>query len=873
MQSAYQILVASNEEKLNAGTGDKWDSGKVASDRSVNVPYSGSVLRSGERCHWRVRVWNDKGRIRDSPPASFEMGLLDPNDWNGKWIASDKEISAPLFRKEFSLDKKIRQARIYISGLGFYELYINGKKVGDHVHDPGVTYYNNDQSFELGSRVLYVTYDVTDYLKKGSNALGVILGNGWYSPPEPSSSWFVPFDDRPRLIMQLSAEYANGESFRLATDNTWKTSSSPITYNSFIHGETYDARLEKPGWNTAGYNDSAWESPTVVKPPSGRLTAQMLPPIRVVETIKPIRILKPKDPELFSDTYVFDMGQNFSGWTRFRLAGTRGSTLTLEHGANVYDDNTLDARSNLAPDRGAFAKQTDNYIFSGGDVAEWEPKFTLHGFRYVQVRGFPGAPTLDSLEGRFVRSQVETAGSFSSSNQLINQIHHNNFWAFMSSCQSVPQDAADRAERVGWLGDPGFVAEDYIYNLDMASFWTKWLDDIKDSQKTDGDIPVVSPITTGRGRALYEPWPTWKSTYPLFAWYIYRYYGDKRILEEHYDALKKLIDYFGTMARDFIITEGLGDHMEPQKNGASHFSPLHTPAALTSTAYYYYDTWIVSEMAKILGAADDANRYSRLAKKIKDAFNQKFLDQARNQYATGSQTSNALPLSLGIVPEANIPGVVSNLINDIQRDHLGHLSTGIIGTNALNQALPAQGAADVMFEIATQTTFPSWGYQISKGATSLCEVFEDAPWLSQNMKMFGSVEKFLYRDLAGIRLAGLGFKKIVIKPQVVGDLSFVNASLDTVMGPIEVDWRRGNRSFDMKVTVPANTQAQASIPTLGLRSVNITEGGNTVWKGGKYLPGIAGINSGRDGSGYVTFDVGSGTYVFRLTEMIEASGP
>jgi len=877
LQSAYQILVATSSEKLKAGSADQWDSGRVSSDMCVGVPYSGPSLKSATEYYWKVRTWDEKARVRESSIATFEMGLLARSDWEGSWIAAKEKISAPLLRKEFTVAQQVARARVYISGVGYYELSINGKKVGDHVHDPGVTYYNSNEH-ELRSRVLYVTYDVTDYLKNGPNVVAVILGNGWYSPELGLNEGWLPggpnsqFGSKPCLIMQMNVEDVNGATLHVVTDDSWKVSSGPITYNSFIDGETYDARLEKEGWNNLPYDDSGWPNAVrVANPPNGVLTAQMVPPIRIMETIRPVKILKPKDAELFWDVDVYDMGQNLTGWVKLRVSGQKGTVLTLEHGAHIYDDNTLDARSNLV--KHSTAMQTDTYILKGEGIEEWEPKFTLHGFRYVQVRGVRSwfdKPPIDSLEleGRFVHSAVEISGSFNCSNQLINQIHHNNLWTFRGSCQSIPQDAADRAERVGWNGDPSFVAEDYIYNLDMSSFWTKWLNDFADSQKANGDIPPITPIPCGKGcQDLYlYPMPDWKSSYLILAWQMYQYYGDKRILEQHYERLNKFVEFLAASAHDFIVQEGIGDQMEPQDDGTSVFTARHTPIPLTSTAVYYWQVTIISQIAETLGKGEDARRWAALATQIKDAFNRKFLNPEANQYGSGSQTSNALPLSLGMVPETSVQGVLENLIHDIVQTHQGHHSTGVMGAYALEHALPQYGAADVMFQIATQNTFPSWGDQIARGATTTCETWECAPWISQNMKMLGMIEKFFYQDLAGIAPLSPGFKRVAIRPQVVGDLKFVSASLNTVAGSVSVNWRRADRSFEMQVTIPANSKARVGVPMLKMENVKITEGGNTVWDKKAYSPGVAGISAAREDGQYINFDVGSGTYVFLLTE-------
>ncbi len=864
MQSAYQILVSASERAMASGQGDKWDSGKVGSERSVNVAYAGENLSSGETCCWKVRAWDADDRPGPwSESATFSMGLLEAGDWMGKWIAAPEEISAPLLRKEFTLHEKVRTAKVYISGLGYYELHINGERVGGHVLDPATTYYNNDQLVELGARVLYVTYEVRDRLQTGANAFGVMLGNGWYSaeadiPPAPMHR--EPYGERPRLLLQMNMELVDGTQAYVASDETWKVAGGPITYNDYCHGETYDARLEAPGWDRTGFDDSAWGRAESAEAPGGAMTAQALPPIRVMKTLKPVGCF-------FSGegTHVFDFGQHFSGWCRLRLRGPRGSRIRLRHGARVYDDGTLDARSNLF-DQGRtdhIARQTDTYIAKGAGAEVWEPHFTLHGFRYVALEGYPGAADLDSVEGRVVHSSVNTAGSFACSNVLVNQIHHNICWTLASSLQGFPQDAADRSERVGWLGDP--IPEDYIFNFDTASFWTKWADDLKDAQKPDGDIPVICPLHWRRTHDAFRMMPVWKSTYPLVVWQVYQFYEDERILATHYDGLVKLVEFLRVQSTDHIISAGLGDHMEPQADGTTSHRPLHTPPALTSTAYYYLDACIAARAAGILGKSGDGKEYSALAAKIKEAFNREFLHGDTFQYASGSQTANALSLALDLVPQDRVEAVVKNLLDDIATRHNGHLSTGLVGTNALAHALPRYGAADVLYRIATQTTFPSWGYQIERGATTLWETWDGNPQerLSYNMKIFGSIEKFFYKDLAGIRPAAPGFRRLVIKPCVVGDLTWVRASTHTVRGLVAVEWEKGDGTLDMRVTIPVNSRAIVSVPGIGLRNVSVKEGNKTIWKDGGYIAAVEGISGGRESEDYVTFEVGSGSYEFR----------
>lgn len=868
-QLGYRILVASTAENLAANIGDKWDSGKVELDRSANIAYQGEGLGSGEACYWQVRAWD-----RDDAPgpwsqiAIFEMGLLHDRDWEGVWIGAERDISSPLLRQEFTLDRTIKRARVYACGLGYCELYINGTKLGRNVLDPGTSYYHNDQPFEVGARALYTTCDVTGLLRRGSNAVGAMLGNGWYSAEKdiPSSpDHREPYGDRPKLILQMNVEFIDGASRSIVSDGTWEASGGPITYNDYCHGEDYDARLEKAGWNTPGNPDGDWNDASVVTAPNGVLTSQMLPPIQVMETIEPVAV-----KHLGRDVYVCDFGRNIAGWTRLRVRGTAGTRVKLTHATAVDEEGALDTRSSawISPAETQLhcARQTDTYTLNGEGLEKWEPRFTLHGFRYVEVTGFPGTLTGEDVEARFVRSAVETTGRFNCSNPLLNQIHQSVCRSFLACLQSMPQSCVDRSERTAWLGDPGFIAEDYIYNFDMAAFWTKWLNDIKDSQKKDGSLPCVCPV---HWRRTYDSYgrlrPAWDSTYALLVWYTYWYYGDERILDEHYEGVKKSVDFLSTKAENRVIAEGLGDHMEPQPDGSSSDRPRHTPVPLTSTAYYYFDSWILARAAEILGKREDASCYAKLAQEIKDAFNREFLDETTNQYGSGSQTSNALALHLGLIPPEREQAVVHNLVDEICVHRAGHLSTGIIGTNALEQALPKCGRADVMYQICTRTTFPSWGYMMEMGATSIWETWEGDPNLSLNCAMFGSTEKFFYNDLAGIGAAAPAFRLIVVKPQIVGDLDRAQAEVRTVSGKVVVHWKKGNKNLEMKVTIPANTKAEINVPKLGLKEVTIVESGHILWEAEAFADGVLGIYAARDTGDEVVFDAGSGSYVFQLT--------
>jgi len=465
VQTAYQVLVADDRMTLARNHGNLWDSGKVASHQSAGIVYQGARLTSGRRYYWKVRVWDKDGQVSAwSADATFEMGLLHPQDWQGQWIAPAQPVSAPLLRREFEVTGKIRRARLYMAGLGWSELYINGKKVSDRVLDPAVTNFNNAQDTEMRARVLYVTHDVTRYLKNGRNALGVVLGNGWYSFDHGGAGtkwgkWRIEYGKTPILLLQLNIIYENGSIVSVVSDTNWKVNSGPIIFNDLFFGETYDARLEKHGWARPNYNDSVWETAVLVDPPNGKLMTMKMPPEQVMELIKPVKIITPA-----RGVYIYDFGQHFSGWVRLRGHGARGSAVKIRFAGRLTPD------SRLAPVWPESLSATDVYIFKGTGEESWEPRFTLHGFRYAEVTGLPGKPALNSLEGRFVYNAVETWGSFECSDSLLNRIHRNVCYTFKSSLQGIPQDAADRIERVAWLGDPGFVIDDYLYNFNTLLF-------------------------------------------------------------------------------------------------------------------------------------------------------------------------------------------------------------------------------------------------------------------------------------------------------------------------------------------------------------------------------------------------------------------
>jgi alpha-L-rhamnosidase len=815
VQSAYQIVVSTDPK---AGAGDVWDSGKVASARSTQVPFAGKVLESGKSYFWKVKVWDRDGRESAwSDVARFDTGLFNKGDWKGVWIGPKNQL-----RKEFTLNGRVRRARAYVAGLGYYELRLNGRKAGNHVLDPAWTTYEK--------RVLYVTYDVTNFLRNGANAVAVTLGHGWYKARA--------------LLLQIDIEMEDGTTTSVVSDTTWKSADGPIVADSIYDGETYDARRETAGWERPGFDDKGWAAAEAVKGPAGVLSAQLMPAIQVVDTIVPLKLSSP-----LPDVYVFDMGQNFSGWARLRVEGPRGTDVRLRFAELLYDNGTLN-RENLRS-----AQAEDHYVLKGEGKEAWEPRFTYHGFRYVEVTGFPGTPKLDTIRGRVVHSAVEPVGSFAASKDVLNGLQRIITWGQKTNLHSIPTDCDQRDERMGWMGDAQGTAEEAIMNFDMAAFYTNFVRDIRDVQDGKGRITDTVPHIWGSRPAD----PAWGTAYPLICWYMYRYYGDTRILEEQYAGLRKYVEFLKSTAENGVLKwSHYGDWVAVEK----------CPSAIVSSFYYYYDVKILADAARVVGKTADAIRYDKLAAEIRTAFNREFYDPKTGDYADGTQTANTLPLFLGI-PTQREDSAGGRLFDDIVYKHDSHLTTGIIGTKYIMELLTRNGNADLAYDIAVKTDYPSWGYMIANGATTLWELWQkrEGPSMnSHNHPMFGSVGSWLYKALAGINLAPgtTGFESVLIQPQMVRDLTHASGSTRTVRGEVACAWSRTERSIRVEVTIPFGSEAEVVIPKLGIRNFRITEGGTTIWAKDSYAAGAAGIAGAVDKDGAIRIKTGGGRYIFLL---------
>ncbi len=729
--------------------------------------------------------------------GSKDLGVYGIQPWGEPGFNNERALPARMLRREFTAAKRIRRATAYLSGLGLSEMYLNGVKVGDQVLSPGLTDYSK--------RVFYVTYDVTRQINQGANAIGLILGNGRYYAPRMAIPVPMRSFGYPKARAQIEIEYADGTTSRVVTDKNWKiTRNGPIRANNEFDGEEYDARKELAGWANPGFDASLWETARSTEAPAGMLVAQMAEPIRVTETLKPVKVT-----ERAPGVWIYDLGQNMVGWCRVRVAGPKGTRLTLRHAETLKPDGSLYV-DNLRS-----ARATDLYILKGGGEESYEPRFTYHGFRYVEARG--AKPIV--LEGRVVHDAMTPAGDFTSSSTILNQIHKNIYWGMRGNYRSIPTDCPQRDERMGWLGDRSMVSRSESYLFDVAAFYSKWETDIADAQWPTGSIPDVAPAYW----TMYNDNATWPSTFLFLPGMLYEQYGDRRVIERDYPAMKRWIDYMGSFVKDDLMPKDTyGDWCVPPESPTlihSQDPARQTEKAFIGSAYYYELLLVMARYARLTGNTADAGNFEATAARIQSAFNKKYFNSQTGLYSNGTQTSSILPLRFGLAPAVNRAGVLAGLVRKIDGESDGHVGTGLVGAQWLMRTLSDNGRADLAYKIATQKSYPGWGYMISKGATTIWELWNgdtaDPAMNSGNHVMqIGDLGVWLYEYLAGIRSdpEKPGFKHVIVHPYPAGDLKFVKASHKSMYGTVTSSWKREGGRFQLDVTIPPNTTGTVQMP-------------------------------------------------------------
>jgi len=850
MQSAYQIRVAESEAGLTADP--LWDTGRVDSDRSIQVAYGGPALVSGRRYYWQVRVWDGDGSASEwSAPAFWETGLLEPSDWQASWItpAWDEDLTTPqpvpMLRGTFTVDGEVAAARAFVTSLGLYQANLNGRRVGDQVFTPGWTSYD--------TRLQYQTYDVADLLQPGENAIGAMLADGWYRGNTTWDRRRNVYGEHLALLLQLRITYADGREQVVGSNGTWKAATGPIRMADNYNGETYDARLERPGWSTVGFDDSAWTAVRVLDHSKDILIAPAGPPVRRIQEITPIAILHTPAGET-----VFDMGQNMVGWVRLKVRGPAGTTVTLRHA------EVLDRDGNLYTANLRKAEQTVRYTLKGGGEEIYEPRFTFMGFRYVAVDGLPGTPTLENLTGVVVHSDMTPTGTFESSSPLIDRLQHNIVWGQKGNFLDVPTDCPQRDERLGWTGDAQVFSWTAAFNMDVAGFFTKWLGDLAADQKANGSIPFVIPDVTSRGRETGGGATGWADAGVVIPWMLYVIYGDTRILETQYESMQKWIGYMQARAGDDLIWAGdphFGDWLAYSTN-QSDYPGATTDKDLIATAYFAYSTSLLQRIASVLGRTDDAARYADLAERIKQAFRKEFIT-ANGRVASNTQTAYALALSFGLMPAGQEAQAARRLAADV-RAFRNHLTTGFLGTPLLSRTLSDHGYLDVAYALLNQDTYPSWLYPVKMGATTIWErwdgikpdgSFQDPGMNSFNHYAYGAIGDWLYGVVAGLDAdpEEPGYKHLRIQPQPGGGLTHARATLETMYGQAASGWEFVDGQFRLDVTVPPNTHATLTLPHAALAQV--TESGRPV-------AAAEGVTRAVQEGESVIVEVGSGRYRF-----------
>lgn len=869
-QQAWRVLVASSAEKLRAGNGDLWDSGRVDSPLSTHIAYAGRALQSRDACHWQVTVWDELGARTSSAPSFWSMGLLAASDWQARWLAApvkvlrrDPDAATPTlqrpgtptqFRREFSLPRAVRRATLYASARGVVELRANGQRIGQDMLAPEWTDYDK--------RIHYRSYDVTALLAPGRNALAATLGDGWWSGFVGWQKTRARYGSHQNsLLVQLEVELADGERLTLVSDGAWTVNTGPILSSDFMMGEVYDARREQPGWDRPGFDEARalpWLPALEVLPPPVPLVAQRSEPVRVTEHIAPVFL-----HEVTPGVHVFDLGQNIAGWVRLRVRAAAGTRLTLRFGERLNPDGTL-YTANLRR-----AKATDVYICRGGGEEEvYEPHFTFHGFQFVELSGLPGPATLATVTGCVLRSATPEAGHFECSHAGVNRLWLNGLWSQKDNFLSVPTDCPQRDERLGWLGDAQVFLRTASYNMDVAAFFTKWMVDIEDAQTPEGVFPDTAPRLregknfTGLGNlGGAAGWADGGVSIPHTIWQVY---GDRRILQRHYAAMVKWVDWIASHNPDGLRTKLLSNNYGdwlciPADTSFGTQSPMKT---LLATAYWADDCTKLAEIARELGHDDDARRFDAMFERVRAAFQQAWL-LPDGRITTETQTGYLLALAFDLLPASLREAATGHLVANIEALG-GHLSTGFIGISHLNPQLTLAGRADVAYQLLLCDDYPSWLYPVLHGATTIWERWngwtEAEGFFNPHMNSFnhyslGSVGEWLFRHVAGIELDPVhpGFQQFVLRPFIGEGLDFARARYCTMHGRIESEWRREGSQLNWQVTIPANTRARVFVPCDAAAEVR---------EGGLPLAQVAGLRVLGPQAGWLACEATSGRYVF-----------
>ena len=868
IQSAYRILVSDDPEKLVPNTGNIWDSKKVKSDQSVLVRYKGISIKPAEKYYWKVMIWDASDSASEwSETAFWQMGLLSLSGWeDARWICYEDLPASmhivpgvhlgrddlgnrglqrpviPLFRKEFRVGKPVESATLFISGLGHYEAYVNGNKIGNSFLSPGWTNYDKT--------ILYNTYDVTREIQTGQNVLGAMVGNGFYYINRERYRKLVIAFGTPKMICRLRIRYADGSEENIVSGNDWKTLPSPVLYTSIFGGEDYDARMEQEGWKGSGYDDSCWITATIAVAPEGTLVPESDYPLEVKEIIEAKQINRLSD-----EKFLYDFGQNASGIFELKITGKKGQVVRLLPGELINEKKEVNQNAT-----GRWHYYT--YTLKGKGAETWSPQFTYYGFRYIQVEGAVPAeefasdtlPVITGLKMLHIRNAAPQNGTFLCSNELFNRIYALINWAVKSNLQSVLTDCPHR-EKLGWLEQTYLMGTSINYNFDIYHLCDKLTGDMMDAQTEEGLVPSIAPeyVTFEGG---FRDSPEWGSASIILPWLVYKWYGDLSILEKAWPMMVRYAEYLSGKAENHILAYGLGDWYDlgPERPG---FAQL-TPVGLTATSFYYYDLKLLSEIAGLLQKPGENEHYARRAEEVRIAFNNEFFDSVNKVYSTGSQTAMAIPLCMGIVENEHRESVFRNLVDSITANDKA-LTAGDIGFHFLVQALTEGGASRLLYEMNNRDDVPGYGYQLKKGATALTESWPALETVSNNHLMLGHLMEWFYGGIGGITQEeqSAGFRNIIIRPAVVGDLSSAKTSFESPYGMIQTDWMMNEGNFGLKIGIPANTSAMVYLPA----KVN-----SQVYENNIPIDKVKDIKYLRTENGNFIYKVGSGSYNFLVFE-------